>query len=519
MGSKVTLRLLDNTGGVNLRASELRTNQSETQTEWLYLQNVNTYQDGGFAGQKGNAILNATTTDETAILGIGAYQKSDETWWVIYQKASGKAYVMPLDGGAETEIKTGLSTSGIPQFVQFNGRAIAVNGVNIPWTWDGTTAANVTNPNTAWASSGYPSTIANIDGGRLVAAANSASGQTTLYYCDQGNQNEWRSGVSGVSTLVVVDPYADAADIIALKEYGAGVTAHTTNNRIYLLSGNTLASYAITPVASNQAGKGKLSITNYSGSQYIYTGTGIIQLRKTDLGQIQIGENVDIASKIQPFLTADDLIYPITPVTASTQASTILLTLNETNALVAYFKTGGSSAYNLAGIFDFNKGAWTFRQATPITAAGVVNNRLITGTSTGRLLREFTGGSFVSATLERKIVTPWITLGAPDIRKDLKKVTVYTRANSDAALTLNYRLNYQPTIVKTVTLQGSTTSAKYGTAVYGTSVYSGATIQMISRADAISGQAIQLEITSEDENEDFKILGLSLVLERAGDEL
>lgn len=513
MGRQFVIRWLDNTGGVNLRAMELRTNQSEQQTEWVYLQNVETYQEGGFAGQKGNEILNPARIDETKILGIGAYQKADDTWWIIYQKASGKAYVLPLDGGAETEIKTGLNATAIPQFVQFNGRAVVVNGEDTPWTWDGTTAADVTNPHPTW-STGQPSTIANIDGGRLVAAAGS-----TIYYCDQGNQNEWRTGISGIAAGIVVDPYADAADIIALASYGSRVSAHTTNNRIYLLTGNSVDTYAITPIASNQAAKGKHGVCNVNGYQYLYTGTGIIVITTTELNQVKLGDGVDIARKIQPFITGEALIYATIPASQSEHQSVILLPINSKNALMAWFKTKGSSIYDAAAIYDFNTNSWTFRRSTAVSAAAEVSGHIITGTTNGLLLKEFSGTTLASQTMQRKIVSAWVTAGVPDIRKDHKRTIIYVRASASASIEVSYRIDFKQAIEKTVVASTSSTQATYGTAEYNNALYAGEYIQEIVIDENVSGKAIQIEINSQDESQAFKILGITTVFEMAGSTL
>jgi hypothetical protein len=101
MANTKTFRYRDNTGGVNLISSDFRINESEQQTEMSYIQNMETYQEGGFRSQLGNVQLNTGVSDATAVLGIGEFQDSSGNFWAIYQKASGIAYRMPITGGAD----------------------------------------------------------------------------------------------------------------------------------------------------------------------------------------------------------------------------------------------------------------------------------------------------------------------------------------------------------------------------------------------------------------------------------
>src|ERR1041385_8184333 len=108
------------------------------------------YKGGGFSSQGGNAQINTSVSDTSAILGIGEFKLGAITY-CIYVKASGSAYASIAGGGPDgTAIKTGLSTSAIPIFVTFNGKVTVWNGVDTPWSWNGATAANLTGLPAAW---------------------------------------------------------------------------------------------------------------------------------------------------------------------------------------------------------------------------------------------------------------------------------------------------------------------------------------------------------------------------------
>jgi hypothetical protein len=201
----------DNTGGTCFSSNEMNINQSMQRTEMALIQNMEIYREGGFQAQKGNRQINTGAIDETAVLGIVHYQTAGTTY-AIFTKASGKAYVMDASGGAENEIKTGLNASAIPQFVEFEGKCGVFNGSNTPFFANGTTnpGPDVTTPHGDWATT-KPHTVCNLRDGRILAAAAS-----TLYYCKQGDENNW-TAVSDAGTIT--DMFSDVTKINAISNY------------------------------------------------------------------------------------------------------------------------------------------------------------------------------------------------------------------------------------------------------------------------------------------------------------
>lgn len=510
MGGTQTFIYRDNTGGINLRANEARLNQGMDKTEFGLITNLEVYREGGFSLQKGNVQLNESVTDTTQILGIGQFEHSSGTR-IIYTKASGKAYWLPLAGGAETEIKTGLDASAVPHFVEYYGKVVAFNGANTPWHWDGTTVADVTTPPAGW-SSLKPSTACSIRGGRLLAAAGS-----TLYWNKQGDINNW---TAANDAGFVLDPYGTGAAITALRSYGPAAAAHTDANKIFIFTGDSYSNYAVSPMASNRSAIGKLAVATINDLQYFFSGDRILPIITTDLGAVRLGKEYDLAAKLSPLFsgTIEDLqVYPLD---RDTLNGSILLPYDLKNELIAYFRTQNSDYLDMAAIFNFDTGSWVFRQATPVTAAAIVGGNVITGTSDGKILQEFVGNTIVGGlTYSQTLTSPFFDFGAPHIKKRLLKHWVWYKSSANMTVTMRYKTNWNGDIIheREIQLSDGGGSAAYGYGAYGEDSYSSFEVMFDSIEPAtISGQSFCFEILTSDPAQDFKILMFGFDVEFTG---
>lgn len=501
----------DNTGGSNLRSNEMNINQERQRTEMVYIQNMEIYRRGGFQAQKGNRQRN-TTSDATAILGIGQYRTASGVK-AIYTKASGKCYVMDLTTGAETEIKSGLSTSAIPEFVNYNGRVGVFNGVDTPFFYDGSTtpAPDVSTPPAGW-SSDKPHTVCNVRAGRILAAAGS-----TLYWNKQGDQNDWTASSDAGS---VTDIYTDVAEITAVETYGQSASVHTASNRIYILTGDgsTASPYAVQPMASNKSATGKMAVATVNDSQYFFSGDSILPVVTTDLGVIRLGKDIDLADKIHPFLsgTEDDLI--INPIDRDALGDVILLPYDAKNELIGYFKSAnsGTTAYDIAAIYSFDTMSWVFRKATPVTAAGIVNGMLFTGTSDGKILEEFYGDAIVGGgTYQKRALSPYFDFGAPHLKKRIQRMWIWMKASGDVSITLNFQVNYNPDIVlqREVSLADDSDSAAYDVGAYDVNTYSTVSVVDDDFPLNLTAKCFQFDMFSNSSTQDFRVLGYGFEVE------
>lgn len=493
----------DNTGGVNLRSNESNINQGPQHTEFEYLQNLDIYRRGGLAAQKGNSQLNTGVTDTTAVLGIGEYINGSTTY-AVYVKASGKAYIMNADGGAETEIYSGLNGSAVPQFANFNSAIIMFNGVNQPWAYSGTGGGSgslLTGTPAGW-SSDPPTCGAAIRGKRLVALRGS-----TVDWCAAGNYNDWTTGSDAGS---VTDPFSDTSPFGGVGIYGDQLALHKpTSNRIYLMTGDSFSTYAVSPMASNKAASGKLAFTTINDFHFFFSGDGIYPLVKTNFNVIRLGPDSKISDKIEPFLTGSEDELPLLPVDRTTLDKVILLSYDLRNALVAYFKTSGSTTYDTAAIFDFDTQSWVFRKATPVTAAAKVGDYILTGTSDGKILREFTGTSVVNnASFIKRALSPWMDFGLPGHKKSLAQMYMWFKSTTALNMTLKLRADYATSYLNTyaITTAGDADSASYGVGAYDTNTYAASAIDFFHFAPRNTFRSFQFDLTSNDSTTDFRML-------------
>lgn len=499
----------NSTGGSNLRDNEAKLNNSENGTECTYIQNMEIYRGGGFASQNGNTQLNTGVTDNTAVIGIGEYKTASQTY-IVYTKASGKAYFIPSVGGVEpAAIKTGLNGSATPVFCTFNGKIIAFNGVNQPWSFNGTITADLTGTPAAWTTT-KPIAADVFGGKRIFAIAGS-----TIYYCALGNENDWTTAndAGSISNL-----FQDTTILTAIKNYGTRLAIHSAAPAIYLLGGSAPSDYAAAPIASNRSSVGKLAIATINDYQFFFSGDGILPVVTTELGAVKLGQANEITYKIKPFLTASDPELPIQPVDQTKLADSVLLPYYTKNNLVAYFKTQGSTTLNQSAIFNFDNNAWVFRQATPVTAAAVVGGNVITGTADGKILQEFSGIGVTGSVFVPSLRTCWFDWGKPEYKKRVLRVYIWIRSNTMVDVTLNVRTDYGTGIVWTRAMkpEDDTTGAIYGSGSYGVDTYASSAVYLTQFPLNLTAKTFQFEFISNNPEFDFRIIQYSIEVEQLG---
>lgn len=500
MGRAIKKIYADNTGGTNLRSNPARINQSDERTDFRLIQNMDTYKDGGFRTQRGNEQINTSVTDETSILGIGRY-RFNGVWYAIYTKASGKAYVMQAAGGTETEIKTGLNTSAIPQFVEFNQKVLCFNGEDAPWSWDGTTAADLTDTPAAWSSS-QPYTAGVYRGGRVFAGDDN-----TTYYCALGNENDWTTNNDAGS---LTNLFSDNSSITGIVDYSSALALFSARPRIYLLAGTSPSDYAVDPKASDRSLVGKLAWAKTADFLYFYTGDAIIPLITTELGVIKVNREVELTQKIAPFITAKETKNIVSPVDKTKDDEVILLNNSLYNELVAYFTTTGNTAKDTAAMFSFSTGAWVFRKATAVTAACMINGNVITGTADGKILKEFSGLSVVNgASFQKRLLSPYFHFDNPTTEKELQTMWFWFKSTNAINLTLKLYADYDDeTVIKThtISLAGDSSSCIYNEGAYNVDTYGGEVVQFDQFSLDASFRTLSFEILSTNDQDDFELL-------------
>jgi hypothetical protein len=499
----------DNTGGTNLRSNEANINGGMERTEATLIKNLEIYKEGGFSAQKGNTQLNTSVTDDTKVLGIGQFKLNDSVT-AVYVKASGKAYAMnALTGGAETEIKSGLDTSAVPMFVEFNSKVICFNGVDTPWAYDGsvTPAPDLSGTPAGW-SSAKPTAAAVYRGGRIFAVAGD-----TIYWCALGNENDWTTGSDAGS---ITGLFNDNSTITAIADYDTAVAIFSNNPKIYLLTGNSPSNYATDTVATNRAAKGKLGLAKSNDNLFFFAGDSILPLITTELGIIKIGKETDITYKISPFINDEGSDLPLLSADPDQLNETILLSNVRKNELIAYFKTQGSTYYDMAAILNFNLGAWVFRQATPVSAAAIVGSKVLTGTNDGKILEEFSGAAIEgAATYSKEFIGPWHDFGQPFLKKRITRFWLILKSVGQVTLNINFSIDYNSDVVyqREKVIEGNSDSA-YGTGTYDDATYAATRVEFDTGFPInMEFRTLRMQLTTNDDALDFRVLEYAFEVE------
>ena len=360
-------------GGINLTSGKAALNQGTEGTEFSYLNNFDLYQQGSLVGASGNVQLNTGVSDNTAIIGIGAWM-SPAGNYCIYAKASGKYYTMPIGGGAETLISSGRSGTAVPTFVNFQGAILVFNGVDSPWQYNGT-VSTLTNQPTAWATN-VPYD-ADVLGSYVFACSKDG-----VFWCDSGNANDW---VDSANAGSFTNQFTDATYPVALQNFGNSITLYTSGNRCYSISGTNYSNFTVVRYNGNRTVLSKLGTTVLNRAEYFFSGEAILPLEINQYGTTLMSPEADISYKIKAALTTIGN-RPVDLLLDQTQLSkAILLTNYYRNYIVLYFMSNGSTVYDSALVYSMDLKAWTLRQLQPVTFAAQVNNLVYTGTASGQI--------------------------------------------------------------------------------------------------------------------------------------
>jgi hypothetical protein len=492
------------TGGINALFARGAVNQATEGTEFTYLQNLESYREGSLIGMLGNVQLNTGVTDNTAILGIGEWVYSGGDL-LIYGKASGNYYSMPVTGGPETLIASGKSTTAVPRFVNFQGYIIVFNGVDAPWQYNGT-ATNLTGTPAAW-STNKPYD-ADVLGARIFAVSKDG-----VFWCAAGNQNDWNTASDAGS---FTNQFADASFPRAITALGSSLALFSVGNRVYSIDGTSPANFSVTRYSGNRTLTGVQAHAIFNRYLFYFTGNTIIPIYINDFGTKMIQEELDLGLKIKPMLTPIDPHMVIPQMDQTQLSSVILLPYYNKNYLLVYFKGTASSTYNYCLCYSLEQKSWTVRAMQPITAACAAENNVYTGTSTGQILKEFTGFTRADGQpIQMVLQTPWFDWNRPDLFKQINTLYLNFIYGISSNITINIYKDYSETaaISRTINNLKTYSPGKYGSSAYGVSSYGTNIIDFYLGELNINAKTLKLEVIVNDIVSDFELCGMGFEIE------
>jgi hypothetical protein len=132
----------------------------------------------------------------------------------------------------------------------------------------------------------------------------------------------------------------------------------------------------------------------------------------------------------------------------------------------------------------------------------------MTGTSDGKILKEFSGENLASgALLEKKVITSWLDFGSMFSKKQLEKFYVLVDINNQSTMQVTVKQDWSRQAVQSFPVVQPVAKDVYGTATYGTATYSGSNI--LDHSESIEGKfrSIQLDFDLSASDTSMKLLG------------
>ena len=418
--------LSDFSAGSNYACAPLQLGLDSKVTPWAHGLNVEIFSEKGVCRQKGNIKI-AQSADGKGICAVYTYTpaKNILAKKILYVTSGGGFYEYDVLSGEHKCLKSGLDPSGHFIFAEFIGGIAVSNAKDAPFFYKGnvnglagsvcdmkTVAKDGVSPIFASAMCAYKS--------RLWLAADD-----TLYFSALGTFDDWTSidDAGYISNF-----HCDAAPITALRPY-MDYLAIYKRAQTYLLSGNSGDNFAVVPFADKGANNQNAVVT--AGNKQYFFSNALFSLEQSGiLSQISLGSEATLA--IKPMLNdetmylrgvkgGDGATYAVaTPLDKSSLHKIYLLPYEPKNQLWLYIPTQNNPHINNIWIFDYIHNAWTLRGTPqPISCAANYGEQIISGTSDGRILLEFTGKSFDGVPIEFEWRTPFLALGNVNTRKEI----------------------------------------------------------------------------------------------------
>lgn len=449
------------------------------------------------------------------VLGVCVYNGSNGTPGGVIA-CRGSSVYFGTGSGWTTTLTTARTGAGRYMFWKYqnvNSRTIVMcDGVNPAAKWDGSTYTLIngtgapTNPkfatwfNSALVLAGYTS------GGGLQAFSISAPGIDTQF-----------NGADGAVEISVHD------NIVGVRSF-RGTLYIFCEKTIWQLTGTSVATYAISPVATRIGCLAYDSIQEVNGDLVYLSADGIRTLTGTmKLNDVELGDLskpiIDLANSV--FITAGNSPDNI--------CSNVVAKKNQYRL---FYSPTGQAASNAVGIigairpgkqsmtqFGTYISVWEWSTTQGIQAVCsdsdfVGGNELVVhGANDGFVYQQEVGNSFNGNNITSVYTTAPLQLEDTEIRKLVQKLTVYLHLEGNSLINivpiydLDSNQTMQPNSVRSI--QGSPQSV-YGQALYGTGVYSGSQLFDAVTNLVGSGKLVQIQFSTSDMNPPHSIQGISL---------
>lgn len=404
----------------------------------------------------------------------------------------------PADNAAITMLSCDRSGGGKLRVAKYRvagvDKVAGVDGVNTPFTWNGTTFVEMT---------GAPSDVV---GASFIAYHKNqmffAKGEVLTFtspYTDSDFSAANGSGVINVGGVITgIIPFREALVIF-------------TDKTISQLVGNTLQDFVLQPVTKNVGCVAPDTIQEIGGDVIFLGPEGLRLFSATD----RVGDfNLGVVSKpIQNEMTA--------LIAASSSFASCVIKQKSQYRILGYNATGLSTS-NSKGVLGTqmvgdNTSTMAWAETVGIkayVADGDYENQtetLVFAHDDGYIYEMESGNSFDGTNIIASFATPFVSINDPRIRKTFYKLFLYTDPQGGVTTSVNLKLDFdtqgsiQPDTIQLSNEAGSvgfygSSGARYGTTVFGSKLVKQFETQVIGSAFSVS-----LQFVSDGQNPPFSL--------------
>lgn len=404
----------------------------------------------------------------------------------------------PADNAAVTMLSCDRSNGNKLRFVKYRvagvDKVAGVDGVNLPFIWNGTVFAEMT------------------------SAPADVIGASFITY--HKNQMFFAKG----ETLTFTSPYTDTdfsaangAGVIAIGGNITGIIPFRealiifTDKTIQQLVGNTLQDFVLQPVTSKVGCVAPDTIQEMGGDVIFLGPEGLRLFSATD----RVGDfNMGVVSKpIQNEMTS--------LIGASSSFASCVIKQKSQYRIFGYNTTGASTA-NAKGVLGTqmvgdNTMTMSWAETLGIKAYvvdGDYENQtetLVFAHDDGYIYHMESGNSFDGSNIIASFATPFVSINDPRIRKTFYKLFLYTDPQGGVTTSVNLKLDFdtqgsiQPDTIELSNEAGSvgfygSSGARYGSLVYGNKLVKQFETQVVGSAFSVS-----LQFVSDGQNPPFSL--------------
>ena len=327
----------------------------------------------------------------------------------------------------------------------------------------------------------------------------------TLIFSAIGDENDFTSG-NGAGSLNV------DSTIVAIKSFRESLMIFC-EDRIYKLTGNALADFAIEPVSRNVGCSDAFSVQEIGGDILFLAPDGLRTVAGTArIGDVELGT---VSKQIQDRI--NDIGFD--------NVSSVVIR-GKSQYRLFYPTTGGleTSAKGLIGVLKSNPQGqlgWEYSDIRGLKPSCCVSGfvsgveTIIHGGYDGYVYKQESGNTFAGTAMTALYRSPDLTMGDAGIRKNMQRINVNYDPEGAVNVSLFVKYDFEDAATPqpaAYTLTEADTAAVYGnsSSLYGSAVYGAEGMPIVRQSVEGSGFTVVIRLTDTSSNPPITLKGFEL---------